>query len=201
MDGRTRTSGAVLHLRLVCFGIRDEFRQSIRRQFVVRNQHHRACPDQYHRRKVGQRIVRRMLVKPLVLRVCTRIADYDLVKVRCSLRDAKDGCRRRRIFSMTTSWASSERRGAIARATISLAAPAAQGTARFTRCVSQLCRRWRCLQSPPLTRPQHVSMFAWLSSTADCFRSLRRRSRFLAAFRVSAPGRRTVKHPPSRREA
>ena len=39
------------------------------------------------RRKVGHRIVRRMLVERLVLRVCTRIADDDLVKVRCCLRD------------------------------------------------------------------------------------------------------------------
>ena len=79
---------AVLHFRLVGFGVGDELLQILDRQILARDQHDRLLADQRDRCEVGQGVVERMLVERLAIREGPRAAEYELITVGHGLRHA-----------------------------------------------------------------------------------------------------------------
>src|SRR5262249_28457813 len=79
---------AVLHFRLVCFGIGDELLQILDRQILARDQYDRLLADQRDGREIGHGVVERMLVERLAMREGPGAAEYELITVGRGLRHA-----------------------------------------------------------------------------------------------------------------
>jgi hypothetical protein len=85
----TRATRAVLHGRLVCLRIGDEFRQIVGRQIFAGEQHQRRLRDQHNGREVGCGIVERGFVERLICGVGADIAEHELIAVRRRLRHSR----------------------------------------------------------------------------------------------------------------
>ena len=78
----------VLHLRLVRFGISDEFLKVVHRQILARDEHDRHLGNQRNRRKVRRRVIERLLVHGLALCVRADGAEHERVAVGRGIGDA-----------------------------------------------------------------------------------------------------------------
>jgi hypothetical protein len=88
MGRRAGAGGAVLHLALVGFGVRDELLEIVDRQVLARDEHNRNLGDERDRGEIGGRVVERLLVDGLALRVGADGAEHGAVAVGSGVSDA-----------------------------------------------------------------------------------------------------------------
>src|SRR5262249_16754484 len=137
--GRAGASRSHLHLGLVRARIGDEFAQVGGGQILARDQERRLIGDQDHRRKIGGKIVERILVERLVDRIGAA-AEHELIAVRRRLGPARrSDSPAPPTFSMITCWARiSESRRPTMRPSTSVPPPGANGTTMVSGRAGQL---------------------------------------------------------------